>query len=75
MRRVMHKLPLGTWPADPKQKELGAFFLLVSESGFEALGMAFLTRLLGMDAEEVKTLVEGCKKEAKSRKVHAYVKM
>lgn len=70
----MKKCPFGTWPADPKQKEIGAFFLLTGENAFESLGLALLTRVMGMPVDEVKVLVERAKKDAKSRKIHCYAK-
>lgn len=66
------KLPLGTWPADKAQKEMGAYFLLTAQSGFEAFGMAFLTRELRMSVEDVLVLVEGAKKDARNRSIHSY---
>lgn len=66
------KLPLGTWPADKAQKEMGAYFLLTAQTGFEAFGMAFLTRVLKMTPEEVGVVVEGAKRDAKNRSIHSY---
>ena len=66
------KISLGTWPADKKQKEVGAYLLLVTENGFEALGLALLTRALGMKAEEVEELIAGAKKESHNKKIHSY---
>ncbi|KAI5816918.1 S-adenosyl-L-methionine-dependent methyltransferase [Pyronema omphalodes] len=66
------KLPLGTWPAEQKMKELGRWFALVGDSGFEAHGLALLTRFLDMDVKEVKKLIEDCRAEVRSRKVHGY---
>ena len=66
------KISLGTWPADKKQKEVGAYLLLVTENGFEALGLALLTRALGMKAEEAEKLIAGAKKESHNKKIHAY---
>lgn len=74
VRKKTLKMPLGTWPAERKQKEIGAYFLLVAETGFEALGLAFLTRVLGMGREEVEALIQRCKNEVKSRKVHGYIR-
>ena len=73
--RVNHKevkLSLGTWPADKKQKDMGAFSLLATEDCFEAYGMALLTRALGMDVPEAKELIAGAKKESRSKSVHSY---
>jgi hypothetical protein len=33
----MYKLPLGVWPKDQKKKELGQWFWLAAESGFEGV--------------------------------------
>jgi len=74
IQRRMVKLPLGTWPADKAQKELGAYFLLISQTGFEAFGLALLTRELGMSMEDVSEIVECAKNESKNRSIHAYTK-
>ena len=65
------KLPLGTWPADKKQKDIGAFSLLTTEHGFESFGMAFFTRILGMEVPEAKELIAAAKKESRSKKIHS----
>jgi len=69
---VKLKFPMGTWPSNRKMKELGGWFLLVAESGFEAYGIALLTRVLGMDVKEAQDLIEGCKMECRNRKIHGY---
>jgi len=66
------KMPIGTWPADKKQKDIGAFMLLHIEDGIEAWGMAPLTRILGMDVIEVKEIITEAKKESRSKRVHSY---
>ena len=66
------KLPVGTWPADKKQKDMGAFALLTMEHAFESFGMALFTRTLGMEAPEAVELIEGAKKESRSKKIHSY---
>lgn len=45
---------------------------MVAETGFEALGMAFLTRNLGMDPGDVTKLVNSAKRELWSKRTHAY---
>ena len=66
------KMPLGTWPVEKKQKEIGAYFMLCTEDGFDAFGMAFFTRVLEMPLEEVEELVRVAKKESCSRHIHSY---
>lgn len=70
----MIKLPLGTWPADPRQKEMGAYLLLNAESAYEAVGTALMTRAMGMPLAEVKAITDGCLKDSRSRRIHCYSK-
>jgi hypothetical protein len=69
------RLPLGPWPKDKKLKEIGKWFQLSAESGFEAYGLALFTRVLGMDLEEFQRLVADCKAEVRGKRVHSYTKM
>lgn len=39
-------LPLGSWPKERKEKELGKWAKVSLETGFEAYGMALLTRVM-----------------------------
>ena len=66
------KLPLGTWPAEKKQKEIGAYVMLLTEDGFESYGMAFFTRVLEMPIKEVEELIKTAKKESRNRQIHSY---
>lgn len=40
------KLPIGTWPANKRMKELGIWFRAYFEDGMEGYAMALLTRVL-----------------------------
>ena len=66
------KIPLGTWPAEKKQKEIGAYSLLCTEDGFDAIGTAFFTKVLEMPLDEAKELFRNAKKESRNRQVHSY---
>ena len=66
------KVPLGTWPADKKQKDIGVYTLITTEHGFESFGMALFTKTLGMEAPEAVELIEGAKKESRGKKIHSY---
>lgn len=72
MKHEQAKIPCGPWPADPKQKEMGAYLLLTCDNAFEAFGLALLTRVAGMPLEDVEELITGAKKDVKSKKVHSY---
>jgi sugar phosphate isomerase/epimerase len=66
------KFATGTWPADPKQKELGRWMQLISKTGFEAYGLALMSRELGMKTSEINDLVDATKKDISNKKIHAY---
>lgn len=66
------KLPIGTWPADPKQKLIGAYVLNIVETGFEAYGLRLLTCVLNMDQASFSVLTKNAKKDANNGKIHAY---
>ena len=66
------KLPLGTWAADKKHQDMGAFTLLTTEHGFESYGMALFTRILGIEVPEAKELIAGAKKDSRSKRIHSY---
>lgn len=73
MKRI--KTPSGTWPKDPKLKQVGAFTVHSGMTGYEAYGLACLTRVLKMPEDEVIAL---CKKAAQAhldRRAHAYFMM
>lgn len=68
------KLPLGTWPAEPKYKMIGAYVLVTADSAFEAFGMRLMTGVLGMDLEDVTAIVAQAKKDAHNRQIHSYAR-
>lgn len=65
---------MGTWPADPKQKERGAYQQMASESGFEAIGMALLTRDMRMLPTEARKLMDQSRADLRNKKIHSYAK-
>ncbi|KAH0612473.1 uncharacterized protein H6S33_008853 [Morchella sextelata] len=71
---TMVRMPLGPWAADKKQKEVGAYLLLSTETGFEAFGIKLFTQVLGMGTEEAGALIGAAQKQANSKKMHVYGK-
>jgi hypothetical protein len=43
-----YKDPIGSWPADPKLREVGKWTLLGLDLGLEGYALATLTRVLGV---------------------------
>ncbi|KAL1649431.1 hypothetical protein SLS58_001486 [Diplodia intermedia] len=69
---VMYKVPLGTWPSNPKLKEIGRWDLMYCYQGCEGWALYLLTHVMGWEIEEVKKLVERYKEALKDPKVHSY---
>ena len=67
--------PVGTWPKGKKQKTMGLWALTNGLEGAPAIGMACLTRSLGMPPEEVEVLLAELRREMKGRSVHSYYPM
>lgn len=53
----VYKNPIGSWPADPKLKELGRWTQLGFDIGLEGYALATLTRVLGWNTTEVHVLL------------------
>ncbi|OAX77124.1 hypothetical protein ACJ72_08581 [Emergomyces africanus] len=65
-------LPLGTWPKDPKLKEMGAWNLLQFMEGVEGWSIAALTRYHGWSLEEAQVALAHVRADAKNRSIHLY---
>ena len=66
------KVPIGTWPADPKLRETGAFQLVAMLEGLQGLTIALYTRFLGWKVEEVEVFLAKVREEWRSKSVHSY---
>ncbi|KAH6892915.1 S-adenosyl-L-methionine-dependent methyltransferase [Thelonectria olida] len=70
---VQKHVPLGTWPKDPKLKEIGKFFRVqFLERAIEAYSLALFTRFGSWTSEEVQVLLALVREELKSNKIHLY---
>lgn len=72
VRVLKRKQPVGIWPKDPLLKKIGAMCLLNCETGYEAYGMAFLTRILEMDTDVALKLCRDALEGVRDRSVHTY---
>ncbi|RPA86304.1 S-adenosyl-L-methionine-dependent methyltransferase [Ascobolus immersus RN42] len=64
------RCPVGIWPRNKPQKELGSVAQEVLQTGVEAYGLAAFTRILGWDSERAKEFCEEVVREFNNRKVH-----
>lgn len=66
------KVPLGTWAADPKQRELGYWTLYGFETGLEGYALATMIRVLGWSAAEVQVFLAKLRANVRDRNVHSW---
>ncbi|KAF2736431.1 S-adenosyl-L-methionine-dependent methyltransferase [Polyplosphaeria fusca] len=64
------KLPVGPWPKDERQKEVGLFNLAQAVDSTEAFSMRLFTSVLGWQLEEVQVLCAKVRSELKSKSSH-----
>lgn len=67
------QVPIGTWPRDPKLKELGKYQLEQMCDCVEPFTLALLTRILKWRNEECQVLMAGVTRDFRSRRNHLYV--
>jgi len=73
VQSVQHVTPVGTWPKDPKLKEIGRWFRVqFLEMAIEAYTLALFTRAGSWSQEEVQVLLALVRDELKSNKIHLY---
>jgi hypothetical protein len=73
---IEHVCPFGTWPKDPKLKEVGRYFRAqMVEGAMESYSLALFTRFGGWRPVEVQVLLAHLRAEIQSNKIHAYSKL
>ncbi|KAF8542007.1 S-adenosyl-L-methionine-dependent methyltransferase [Trichophaea hybrida] len=66
------KHPFGPWPKNKRMKQIGAMAMLMCETGFEAYGMAVMTRILGMKKEDAMKECVDALKGVKNKNHYTY---
>lgn len=64
-----YRMPIGPWPTDPREKQVGQYNWLNYLEGLEAFLMAPLTRWLGRSAEEVRALSKEASSDVLKKKL------
>lgn len=68
-----HKLPIGRWARDRRQREKGIWFLrMILMEGLSAIAKRPLTQGLGWKAEQVEMFLVDVRKSLNDNSVHAY---
>jgi len=72
VKQDVYKLPIGTWPKNKDDKEIGAFNLINMLDATEGYTMALYTRVLGKSVEQTQRDIVQIKKDLKKREYHMY---
>ena len=67
-----YKLPINSWPKDPRLKEAGTCMCINYVEGYEAISIALLTRALGWTHLEFSVFMAKVRKELVDRSIHCY---
>ena len=66
------KIPVGSWPADPRLKQAGQLQQVAMLDGVESLTLAIFTRCLNWSVEEVQVFLAHVRREFLKRKTYTY---
>ncbi|KAK0611407.1 S-adenosyl-L-methionine-dependent methyltransferase [Immersiella caudata] len=66
------KLPLGTWPAERKWKEIGGYNVVGCDYGLEGYVLYCATNILGWELDNVRELVQGMRAAFRNPSWHAH---
>ncbi|RTE68271.1 hypothetical protein BHE90_017352 [Fusarium euwallaceae] len=72
LQYVDKKVPIGGWPRDPKQKEIGQYLQASLEQDLEGYVLYMASQLLGWTKEEVSVYCAQFRREIRSGKYHAF---
>lgn len=70
-----YKWPIGTWPKDPRMKEIGAWTRAHLDAGLEGWTLRGLTGVLGWSREEVLAYCAGMRVDLQNPKLHGIHEM
>jgi len=66
------QVPVGSWPKDPKAKEIGRYELAHMLDAVEPFALALFTRALGWTRAEIEVLAAGVRSDFLSPNNHLY---
>ncbi|KAF4467084.1 methyltransferase [Fusarium albosuccineum] len=69
---VDKKVPIGGWPEDPKQKQIGQYLQASLEQDLEGYVLYMASQLLGWTKDEVSVYCDQFRREIRSGKYHAF---
>jgi SAM-dependent methyltransferase len=67
VHEVQMKVPMGSWPRDPRLKQVGEFCLAAVDESLEGYGLFLFTKVLGWSAETVNVYMAEMRAEFRKR--------
>ena len=67
-----YKWPVGSWPKDPKLKQMGKLTMVNFLTGIEGFTTRLWTTVLGMPMDEVMDFLEKVRQDIRNPKIHSY---
>lgn len=72
VNQVLLKCPASAWPKEKKFKTLGMWHQANTLDGLEGFTMAFFTRILNWQPEEVHSFLVGVRGDTNNKRIHNY---
>lgn len=66
-------MPLGSWPKDPKLKEIGKYQAIQEAQAIESYTPQIFSSVLGWSQEEIQVFMAKVKNEIKDPSIHLYL--
>ncbi|RSL95097.1 hypothetical protein CDV31_014047 [Fusarium ambrosium] len=73
VQQDIRKLPIGSWPKDPKLKEMGRFQGIQQVQAVESYSPRVFSTVLGWKEEEVQAFVAKVRKDLRDPSIHLYL--
>ena len=68
----LYKIPINSWPKNPRLKEVGKWQCLNYTEGYEAISIGLLTRVLGWTHLEFSVFMAKVRRELVDKSIHTY---
>ncbi|KAJ4227927.1 hypothetical protein NW759_004016 [Fusarium solani] len=75
IKTVDYKMPIGSWPKDPKMAQVGRFVQLTLENDLEGYSLLLWNQVLKWPEDEFQVFLMQTRKAIRNRKVHSYFKV
>ncbi|KAL1986895.1 hypothetical protein VTN96DRAFT_5312 [Rasamsonia emersonii] len=73
VKEFVFKKPVGSWPKDPKMKEIGRLQQAQQLQAIQSYSSALFSRVLGWSKPELEVLLAKVRNELMDRSLHMYV--